>query len=723
MASRARSGASPAPRNLGFGASPSPADLGTPAHMDAAPLYLGPGSADMSCILPPERHDNAAVRAYGAKLRAWVDMQVDARLQSVLLNGFESELATASRQSGSALATCDRLQSEVAAAADSQSKLLAVVSGMSSEMSSLKLALEGPESPREKNSALMARLSRQEANIDQLRRSVEKNSALMGQLSQQDANIDQLRRSVDSFARRSDDFEEAASRDAEAQRRKTDADCREATLAVEKMAAMLQELQQSLSRDERQRLSCSDAGRSRLEIELGESRYSQERQQQRLDRLEACVERHEASLIQVSTAASDLQRKERAVEPARCVDAASMRQMQNLRDELDLKLSRWRSEVTLEVSKELFVQLEERSAALNGDLGERIGAQVRGASAELESLAAAHGEFKSRGASTEKELRNRIASIEKDQRNQLQDLQSRSQFAATQLQEDIRNFEGKMKQLVDTAINDRRGRLEEQIRKDLDERLRSLFDELALQAEASAAAGARAELESKRLVTARELHDHLVNFDEFRSSVQASQVRIEVSLESRLQDGLVDLKRNISATLQSETATLLRNELSAVKALDEQVWMTDQRLGQRIDELAIRSESSAAAAVRAELEVNKRGNDDARTELAASQRRIEREWESRLEDGLSEVQRRLRAELKTESASLLRSESAAVTALDEQLWLADRRLQQRIDELTQYCYSVLLPDGLSASQRRRHGGVRSSAGSPLQSPVPTIANS
>merc|ERR1712232_1338208 len=43
--------------------------------------------------------------------------------------------------------------------------------------------------------------------------------------------------------------------------------------------------------------------------------------------------------------------------------------------------------------------------------------------------------------------------------------------------------------------------------------------------------------------------------------------------------------KKLSAELRSETRALLKSEQNAIAALDEQLWLTDQRLGQRFDEL------------------------------------------------------------------------------------------------------------------------------------------
>merc|ERR1719167_1731144 len=50
-------------------------------------------------------------------------------------------------------------------------------------------------------------------------------------------------------------------------------------------------------------------------------------------------------------------------------------------------------------------------------------------------------------------------------------------------------------------------------------------------------------------------------------------------------------------------------------------------------------------------------------------------------EDVSERQQRLVTELRNEMVQALSRESAAIGALDEQLWVTDRRLGQRIDEL------------------------------------------
>merc|ERR1719424_101022 len=57
-------------------------------------------------------------------------------------------------------------------------------------------------------------------------------------------------------------------------------------------------------------------------------------------------------------------------------------------------------------------------------------------------------------------------------------------------------------------------------------------------------------------------------------------------LEGKVREDLLKQQQRLIAELRAETNTAFRSEAAAVAALDEQLWLTDQRLGQRLDELA-----------------------------------------------------------------------------------------------------------------------------------------
>ncbi|CAE8721132.1 unnamed protein product [Polarella glacialis] len=75
-------------------------------------------------------------------------------------------------------------------------------------------------------------------------------------------------------------------------------------------------------------------------------------------------------------------------------------------------------------------------------------------------------------------------------------------------------------------------------------------------------------------------------------------------------------------------------------------------------------------------------------------------WQSGIEQDLSALQRRSAAELRVEVRTAIRNEAAAVAALDEQLWLTDQRLGQRIDDLEQAFANPVVPASSPPRERK-----------------------
>jgi hypothetical protein len=74
--------------------------------------------------------------------------------------------------------------------------------------------------------------------------------------------------------------------------------------------------------------------------------------------------------------------------------------------------------------------------------------------------------------------------------------------------------------------------------------------------------------------------------------------------------------------------------------------------------------------------------DTVRSECSKEMRAVVEDSQARLEEELVSMQQRLVAELRAETTAAFNRESAAIAALDEQLWITDQRLGQRIDELS-----------------------------------------
>lgn len=86
------------------------------------------------------------------------------------------------------------------------------------------------------------------------------------------------------------------------------------------------------------------------------------------------------------------------------------------------------------------------------------------------------------------------------------------------------------------------------------------------------------------------LHDTERRLDEARK-----RLREDFELwQSSLEQDVAALQRKGAAELRVEVRTAIRNEAAAVAALDEQLWLTDQRLGGRIDDMEQTIVSSSA---------------------------------------------------------------------------------------------------------------------------------
>eukprot|EP00927_Polykrikos_kofoidii_P056537 TRINITY_DN50636_c0_g1_i1.p1 TRINITY_DN50636_c0_g1~~TRINITY_DN50636_c0_g1_i1.p1 ORF type:complete len:646 (-),score=121.60 TRINITY_DN50636_c0_g1_i1:103-2040(-) len=128
-----------------------------------AELPMGLSNADLRVGLVSDSLDSA-VTDYGIRLRFWVDQQVDARINQVMVGMFDQELHASRQESAVAFAKVERLERELCAAADAQTKLLSVVEAMSEEMTRLKAAVTA------RQLGTQASFEKHEAELDDLRR-------------------------------------------------------------------------------------------------------------------------------------------------------------------------------------------------------------------------------------------------------------------------------------------------------------------------------------------------------------------------------------------------------------------------------------------------------------------------------------------------------------------------------------------------------------------------
>eukprot|EP00933_Yihiella_yeosuensis_P029011 TRINITY_DN22750_c0_g1_i1.p1 TRINITY_DN22750_c0_g1~~TRINITY_DN22750_c0_g1_i1.p1 ORF type:complete len:1048 (+),score=226.39 TRINITY_DN22750_c0_g1_i1:382-3144(+) len=96
------------------------------------------------------------------------------------------------------------------------------------------------------------------------------------------------------------------------------------------------------------------------------------------------------------------------------------------------------------------------------------------------------------------------------------------------------------------------------------------------------------------------------NFHDVERRLDENQKVVEAELQktrSTVEQDMSTLQRRASAELRIEVRTAIRNEAAAVAALDEQLWLTDQRLSQRIDEVEKMASSSRSSPPRKAAQV------------------------------------------------------------------------------------------------------------------------
>ncbi|CAE7269673.1 unnamed protein product [Symbiodinium natans] len=126
--------------------------------------------------------------------------------------------------------------------------------------------------------------------------------------------------------------------------------------------------------------------------------------------------------------------------------------------------------------------------------------------------------------------------------------------------------------------------------RDLEARLRAVKVELEGLVE-SRGRGAADLFESRLGELRNQIEDKLETFvqsrlDTLRQECHQDAKTCIQEAQVRLSEDVVALQQRLVAELRAETTAAINRESAALAALDEQLWITDQRLGQRIDDLA-----------------------------------------------------------------------------------------------------------------------------------------
>jgi len=145
-------------------------------------------------------------------------------------------------------------------------------------------------------------------------------------------------------------------------------------------------------------------------------------------------------------------------------------------------------------------------------------------------------------------------------------------------------------------------------------------------------------------------------------------------------DGAANILQQHDASLKdfSRVQAASQEELSrlskSVNHLDSRLSAFCKDLPARVSEEVVAVTAASTAAGRETLgALAREGQDELRDEL--------RRAEQTIRDEVVCQHRKLSTELRAEHRGTLKSEHTAVAALDEQLWMVERRMSQRIDEL------------------------------------------
>jgi len=135
---------------------------------------------------------------------------------------------------------------------------------------------------------------------------------------------------------------------------------------------------------------------------------------------------------------------------------------------------------------------------------------------------------------------------------------------------------------------------------------------------------------------------------------------------------LVDQESRIEARLEGfrgELLSKIEEQLQSSKAA-----LSPSRMDSRLEALQVDIEERVAQHVEGRMKALRQESTQ------ATQGQIEEAW-ARTAEEFASLQERLIKELRSEMTAAFAREDAAIAALDEQLWITDQRLGQRIDEL------------------------------------------
>mmetsp|Transcript_99823 Transcript_99823/g.177670 ORF Transcript_99823/g.177670 Transcript_99823/m.177670 type:complete len:941 (+) Transcript_99823:57-2879(+) len=670
----------------------------------------------------------------GPWLRAWVEFQVDARINQALRDLAEGELVasfggTAATSSG-ALSEITECRGELQRVAEAHAGLLEVVEGLVGEVDKLTAFARTEFKPLERPLVANLEASLQDLHV-QCRKEAEKS----------EATFQENRRMHREFVRLEEMLQGL-------QATHQDAPLRHMLERLERVEQRINQWQSEtavrIDDHVRSTSSATEASIRRLERELGSTADAWKEHEARINRLESdvtasaeahirhenCFDRLAGELAASAEAWRRLDWLERQHASSGEAHARHESRFERFSEEL-AGLSKGqilveRLERELALSAEAHGRHEGRLERISGDVKslrelhghmDRVKDELSQLKEELSSIAREHGESRSRHEGRLNDLHKRSLDSESSARlEQLQmalaslaDTQDRQDSSLASLKDDVARLDRSTSQNraapfesfeKETATHF--SEVEQQILKVDRElkasrnstRLERLERELELSAEAHGRHDTRFERVDAKMV------DRLERLEkDLAASLEDRFQELSLSLTS-LQEGHSGhtdrLKRfgELAASTQQQASRLqaleqdhqdlqqahdshrqhietLSNQLSLNRELRPDIDSRLKELREEFDELNLERR------LRQNLQDMDRRLEESRRGLRADFE----SWQSGLEQDVTALQQKGAAELRVEVRTAIRNEAAAVAALDEQLWLTDQRLSRRIDDL------------------------------------------
>merc|ERR1740123_2192244 len=268
---------------------------------------------------------------------------------------------------------------------------------------------------------------------------------------------------------------------------------------------------------------------------------------------------------------------------------------------LEVKLSGWRSEVAADVADEvraiasardseaenerLRLDSMQREIAASSTSRIEVEARLESLRLELSACMGARSDFEARHKETTRSFASRIDSLQAGPLKEIDRLRLEFDSLSQAIQR-VEHRSSALRSEVTMEIHAGNAKREQEAKDSLE----------LIRREAAAASGHQAEAEGRIERLQVELTTAIATRDSFEFRIKEGQDelrRLVECFQAKVPEELADLQRRMLQEVRGEVRAMISNERHAIAAIDEQLWLTDQRLGQRIDEIAHAQERNA----------------------------------------------------------------------------------------------------------------------------------